>query len=165
MTTEDSDRPRRAESGVATARIDGDPYRTIIDMPGGHALIADEPAFAGGGDQGPAPIDLLVAALAAGAAVTLRQHADRKGWPVTGATVSARHRRVPAREIDGRGTHGMIDVIDCDVHIRGDELSDKQRRRLRDMLAHGWVHHALAHETRINTRLVNGDEPISASSG
>ena len=156
MTTGDSDRPRRAESGIATACIDIQPYRTIIDMPAGHRLVADEPAFAGGGDEGPAPIDLLVAALAAGAAVTLRQHADRKGWPMTGATIRAAHRRVPARKVDGRGTHGMIDVIDCDIDIRGDELTDKQRRRLRDMLAHGWVHHALAHETRINARLSNG---------
>ena len=50
-----------------------------------------------------------------------------------------------------------------EIDIQGEALTDKQRRRLHDMLAHGWVHHAIAHETRILTRLVNGEAADAAA--
>lgn len=65
----------------ATATIGGDRYRTSI-MTGGHSLTADEPEKLGGGDRGPAPFDLLLAALGACTAITLRMYADKKGWPL-----------------------------------------------------------------------------------
>lgn len=65
----------------ATATIGADRYRTHI-VAGGHALTADEPASLGGGDTGPAPFDLLLAALGACTAITLRMYAEKKGWPL-----------------------------------------------------------------------------------
>lgn len=65
----------------ATATIGADRYRTDI-VAGGHALTADEPAALGGGDTGPAPFDLLLAALGACTAITLRMYAEKKGWPL-----------------------------------------------------------------------------------
>ena len=50
---------------------------------GQHPLTADEGIAAGGQDRGPAPHELLCAALAACTAITLRMYAERKQWPVT----------------------------------------------------------------------------------
>ena len=143
----------RAESGAATARIGAERYHTDVTMPEGHALVMDEPIFAGGGNDGPAPIDLLVASLAACKAVTLRMQADRHGWPMTGATVTARHKRIPARKLEGGTGRGMVNLIECEIAIEGDQLNDRQRRRLLDLTSHCWVQHALTHETRISTHL------------
>jgi putative redox protein len=45
-----------------------------------HALTADEAALHGGTDTGPTPYELLLSALAACTAITLRMVAERKGW-------------------------------------------------------------------------------------
>ena len=54
-------------------------YRVDIRA-GAHTLVADEPTSAGGGDLGPSPYGLLLSALAACTAMTLRMYAIRKGW-------------------------------------------------------------------------------------
>lgn len=45
-----------------------------------HTLTADEPLGSGGTDTGPAPYELLVAALIACTSLTARMYANRKGW-------------------------------------------------------------------------------------
>ena len=45
-----------------------------------HELTADEPLGSGGTDTGPAPYELLVAALIACTSLTARMYATRKGW-------------------------------------------------------------------------------------
>lgn len=72
---------------VATARIGETRYATTITT-GRHALTADEPGRLGGADAGPAPFDLLLSALGACTAITLRMYAERKGWPL--ATLEVR---------------------------------------------------------------------------
>jgi putative redox protein len=55
-----------------------------------HTLTADEPAGQGGTDTGPAPYELLLAALAACTSLTLRLYANRKEWNLGRIEVHAR---------------------------------------------------------------------------
>lgn len=73
----------------ATAHIGPDLLETRLQA-GKHALLADEPPGNGGRDAGPAPFDLLLAALGACTAMTLRMYADRKGWRIDALDVDLR---------------------------------------------------------------------------
>ncbi|OAN64078.1 OsmC family protein [Sphingomonas sp. TDK1] len=73
----------------ATAHIGPERMETRIQA-GHHAIVADEPPGNGGQDAGPAPYDLLLAALAACTAMTLRMYADRKGWRIDSIDVDLR---------------------------------------------------------------------------
>jgi putative redox protein len=154
MTSNERPRTGRAESGTAIARIGAEPFRTDIELPDGHRLVVDTPAFAGGGGAGPSPMDLLMAALAASRATMLRKEADRLGWPMSGARISTRHRRISRRAMGQRGK-GTLDIIECEVRIEGDALSSRQRQKLMDLSQRGWPEHALLHECRISASLVD----------
>ena len=65
---------------TATARSAGDTLRQEVLVDGRHRLVTDEPAQLGGTDTGPAPHELVPAALAACVAVTIRMYARTKGW-------------------------------------------------------------------------------------
>ena len=65
---------------TATAHSSGDTLRQELLVDGRHRLVTDEPAQLGGTDTGPAPHELLPAALAACVAVTIRMYARTKGW-------------------------------------------------------------------------------------
>jgi len=65
---------------TATATSTGDTLRQEVLVDGRHLLITDEPAHLGGTDTGPAPHELLPAALAACIAVTIRLYARTKDW-------------------------------------------------------------------------------------
>ena len=63
---------------VVASRREG--FTHEIEIEGGHSLISDEPAGAGGNDEGPSPTRLLAASRAACTAITVEMYADRKGW-------------------------------------------------------------------------------------
>jgi putative redox protein len=65
---------------TATAHSAGDTLRQEVLVDGRHHLVTDEPGSIGGTDTGPAPHELLPAALAACVAVTIRLYARTKGW-------------------------------------------------------------------------------------
>ena len=76
------------DRAIATATVTSEetPYGVRINT-GGHALRADEPADRGGADTGPAPFGLLLSALGACTAITLRMYAEHQGWPLAGVDV------------------------------------------------------------------------------
>ena len=63
-------------------------------LDGRHRLLADEPVEAGGNDRGPNPYELLLMALGACTAMTIRLYVERKKWPLTRITVLLRHGRI-----------------------------------------------------------------------
>jgi putative redox protein len=65
---------------IASARSVGDTLRQEVLVDGRHRLVTDEPERLGGSDAGPAPHELLPAALAACIATTIRRYARTKGW-------------------------------------------------------------------------------------
>ena len=65
----------------ATADIATTDYAVSL-LAGHHQLMSDEGAAMGGKDVGPAPHELLCAALGACTAITLRMYAQRKQWPL-----------------------------------------------------------------------------------
>lgn len=140
-----------------TARTGDEGFATEIRA-GRHRLTADEPAAAGGTDLGPTPFDMLVAALGACTAMTLRMYADRKGWPLAAATVRLSHRKMHASECTSCETReGMLDRIEREVELEG-PLDPEQKQRLLQIADRCPVHRTLTSETVIATRLKDDPE-------
>jgi putative redox protein len=83
----------------ATARRAGDGHRCEIDVNGRHQLVTDEPVALGGGDAGPAPHELLPAALASCIATMISMYGETKGWDVRPVAVEVDYdqKSVPRR--------------------------------------------------------------------
>jgi uncharacterized OsmC-like protein/alpha-beta hydrolase superfamily lysophospholipase len=118
---------------------------------GKHHLIADEPVAVGGGDSGPNPYDLLLAALGACTSMTLRLYAERKALPLDRVTVRLRHGRIHAADCETCETkEGMIDHIDRAITLDG-ALDAAQRARLMEIADKCPVHRTLTSEVDIRT--------------
>jgi putative redox protein len=84
---------------VATAHLESGaaPYAQQIRV-GHHVVPSDEPSARGGGDTGPSPVGLLLAALASCTSITLRMYAERKAWDLGTVHVDLRLMRVGGAE-------------------------------------------------------------------
>ena len=103
---------------IASAHSTGDTLRQDVLIDGRHRLVTDEPSRLGGTDRGPAPHELLPAALAACIATTIRTYARTKRWTVRELSVDVVYQNT--------STPRHFDVtIDLP-----DDLSDKQVRRI-----------------------------------
>ena len=103
---------------IASAHSTGDTLHQNVLIDGRHRLVTDEPSRLGGTDRGPAPHELLPAALAACIATTIRTYARTKGWTVGELSVDVVYQNT--------STPRHFDVtIDLP-----DDLSDEQVRRI-----------------------------------
>ncbi len=122
----------QSDSTWVTAALGPSGYRTALTA-GRHSFIADEPVAAGGTDDGPTPYDLLLAALGACTAMTMRMYAARKGWPLEDAVVRLRTARPPTAHADDCGECEQrptgLTRLERDVELRG-PLTEEQRDRL-----------------------------------
>lgn len=123
----------------------------------GHRLRADEPERVGGSDSGPAPYDLLLAALGACTNMTLKMYAGRKGWRLERLETRLRHGRVHADDCaDCETKEGMVERIERDILIDG-PLDQEQRERLMEIADKCPVHRTLHGPITIVTRPRTGD--------
>ena len=137
--------------GAFTVRLDD----------GRHAWLADEPAEAGGGDRGPNPYELLVAALGACTAMTLRMYARQKGLPLEAVRVALRHDKIHAADCaDCETREGRIDRIEREIELRG-ALDAAQRLRLMEIADRCPVHRTLHGEVDVQSREVGVPAPTA----
>jgi putative redox protein len=129
---------------LVTASSNDAPYAVILKDQS-HQWVADELQASGGGNTGPNPHQLLLSALGACTAITLRMYAARKSWPLSGIEV--------ALEFNPSGTppQGGSDIRRC-IRLRG-ELTGEQRARLLEIANHCPIHKVLTGEVRIESSL------------
>jgi putative redox protein len=133
--------------GTVVVASSGEGKLTQVVMAGHHVLRADEPKDAGGDDLGPAPHQLLLAALGSCTAITLQMVAARKGWPLTHVEVRLRRGTLPP----GNGDAGTL--ILRDIVLEGG-LDEDQRRKLLEIAEKCPVHKTLTGEITIVSGLV-----------
>ena len=120
---------------------------------GRHRLRADEPESAGGTDTGPSPYDLLLAALGACTAMTVRLYADAKKLPLERVSVDLVQDKIHAVDCEECETKdGRIDRIERVITLEGD-LHEAQRAKLLEIANKCPVHRTLHAEVSIPTRL------------
>jgi putative redox protein len=110
------------ERAVTVVESGSGPYGQFITS-GRHVMGADEPVELGGMDTGPDPYELLLSALGACTAMTLRMYATRKKMKLSRVEVRLRH----AQRATGAG--GLTDKFERQIALFG-ELSGEDHQRL-----------------------------------
>lgn len=114
-------------------------FAVSIDV-SGHKITGDEPEDAGGKDLGPAPYDLLTAALGECAAMTVRWYALQQKWPLEKVEV-----KLTFQKID------KVGVFEKQVIVHGEDLTDEQRQKLVEVAAKCPVQRTLEGKIEIKT--------------
>jgi putative redox protein len=129
------------------------PLEQLVTL-GPHRLVADEPPESGGGDAGPNPYDLLLAALGTCTSMTLQLYARRKQWPLQRVVVELSHTREYADDCAGcEDPASRIDVVERRLTLSG-PLTDAQKQRLIEIAERCPVHKTMAGGIDIRTTLV-----------
>jgi uncharacterized OsmC-like protein/alpha-beta hydrolase superfamily lysophospholipase len=152
-----------ADADKAAAHGDGDPGVVTVRetrqgrfqqeiTAGAHRFLADEPVDAGGADSGPNPYDLLLSALGACTAMTLRLYAERKALPLERVTVRLRHAKIHADDCATcESKEGKIDRIEREIAVEG-ALDADARARLIEIADKCPIHRTLTSEIDVVTR-------------
>lgn len=104
-------------------------FAVAIDV-SGHHIKGDEPVDAGGGNFGPAPYDVLLAALGECTAMTVRWYARQKNLPLEKVEVKLTHHKAATE-----GRPGQTDIFTKEILLYGDQLTQEQRAKLVEIAA------------------------------
>jgi putative redox protein len=127
---------------IAAARVDSRDERYAQDIrTTRHVLVADEPESRGGKDAGPRPYELLLSALGACTAITLRMYAEKKGWDVGRISVDLRLFK-----------DGDVDRVERTLHF-AQELTGEQSARLLEIAAKTPVTKTVMHGAAVTTTI------------
>jgi putative redox protein len=129
-------------SEIINAHVEetGDSAYAVDISVSGHKIKGDESISFGGRNLGPAPYDLLLAALGECTAMTVRWYAKKYDWPLTKVEVKLTHRKID-----------KVDNFEKQVIIHGDALTDEQRKKLVEVAAKCPVQRTLQSDMVINT--------------
>jgi uncharacterized OsmC-like protein len=132
-------------------------FRTQITA-GAHALIADEPKEAGGTDEGPSPYELLLAALGACTAMTLKMYVERKKLPITDVEVSLTFDRIHIDDCEScvkeeRLNNQEVQHISRLIYVTGD-VTEEQKERLLYIAGRCPVHVTLHSNPHVEDALI-----------
>jgi uncharacterized OsmC-like protein len=138
-------------TNVVVSEAAGGRYLNHVEV-GRHRWLADEPESVGGTDAGPAPYEMLAAALGACTSMTLRMYAERKQLALRRVSVAVSHERVHATDAaDGSGT-ARVDRFTREITLDGD-LDETQRESLLAIANRCPVHRTLEQSSQIVTTL------------
>ena len=133
-----------------TASVGAAGFRVEVRA-GPHTFTADEPIALGGTGLGPTPYELLLGALSACMAMTLRLYADRKGWPLQGVRVHLRTERAHQQDCEDCETKEVgLPFIARRIELAG-PLDQTQRDRLHQIADRCPVKQTLERGLRVET--------------
>ncbi len=119
---------------AAVGRISIQNYATDVQTQGHTVRLDQATDIEGGLDTGPTPFGHLYAALAGCMLMTVRGYAARKEWPLEHAEI----RIFPTRD-----KAKVLESIRIELDLEGDDLSEDQIERLRDVALKCPVHRSL----------------------
>ena len=106
-------------------------------------LIADEPESIGGNDQGPTPMEYILAGLASCKAITIRMYAERKKWSLDKVDVQVHYESIKDQP----------PTVHAELTIEGD-LDAIQKARLLEIGDRCPVHRFLSQQIAIESKLI-----------
>ena len=119
-------------------------YLTTIEA-NGKTIVSDEPLDHGGGDQGFAPFQLLLASLGACTAITLKMYVARKEWEVGSIEI----------ELSLITLSDQSNLIERNIRFKGNP-TEEQKKRLLQIADVCPVHKLLTGKVTIETH--DGDD-------
>ncbi|WP_020592186.1 bifunctional alpha/beta hydrolase/OsmC family protein [Kiloniella laminariae] len=119
-----------------------------------HHWLADEPLSMGGGNQGPDPYEMLLAALGTCTSMTIRLYANHKQWPLEDVRITLSHTREHCQDSANCEKEGQkIDVIERRIELTG-ALDQEQRARLLQIAERCPVHRTLENKIEVRDQLL-----------